>query len=111
MVEESVEHAFTDLAARRWIEARLKANEVLSATRKGLADCAGELETDYVARAQVALAEVESALATETPANGAGDLKRLQAAVAKLDEVTRPLADLLMDKAMDAMLRKKGILQ
>ena len=33
MVEESVEHAFTDLAARRWIEAKLKANEVLTATR------------------------------------------------------------------------------
>src|SRR5205807_3875120 len=44
MVEESVEHAFEDLAARRWIEAKLKANQLLSATRKGLADCAEELE-------------------------------------------------------------------
>ena len=35
MVEESVEHAFEDLAARRWIEARLKAGELISATRKG----------------------------------------------------------------------------
>ena len=29
-----VEHAFDDLAARRWIEAKLKANETLAATRK-----------------------------------------------------------------------------
>src|SRR5204862_3557624 len=47
MVEESVEHAFEDLAARRWVEAKLKANQLIAATRKGLADCAGELDRDY----------------------------------------------------------------
>ena len=50
MVEESVEHAFDDLAARRWIEAKLRATETLAATRKALADCAGEMETGYRAR-------------------------------------------------------------
>jgi hypothetical protein len=35
-------------------------------------------------------------------------LKRLQAACARLDEATKPLADLLMDKAMEAMLRRRG---
>ena len=35
MVEESVEHAFDDLATRRWVEQKLKANELLVATRKG----------------------------------------------------------------------------
>src|SRR5713101_4870575 len=44
MVEESVEHAFEDLAARRWIEAKLKATELIAATRKGLADCAEAIE-------------------------------------------------------------------
>src|SRR5262249_50458937 len=29
MVEQSVEHAFEDMAARRWVEARLKADELL----------------------------------------------------------------------------------
>src|SRR6267154_6710635 len=47
MVEESVEHAFEDLAARRWVEARLKADQLISATRKGLVDGANELEPDY----------------------------------------------------------------
>ena len=41
MVEESVEHAFDDLAARRWIEAKLKANETLAATKNALADLRG----------------------------------------------------------------------
>jgi hypothetical protein len=51
---------------------------------------------------------VEGALATESISTGSGDLKQLQSACAKLDEVTKPLADLLMDKAMEAMLRKRG---
>jgi molecular chaperone DnaK len=110
MVEESVEHAFTDLAARRWIEAKLKAHETLAATRKAIADFGGEIETGYRGKIEAATSEVESALTTES-SSGSGDLKKLQASVAALDEATRPLADLLMDKAMDAMLRKRGLLQ
>jgi molecular chaperone DnaK len=111
MVEESVEHAFTDLAARRWIEARLRANETLAATRKALADWAGEIEADYRAKIEAAARETEAALTTENPETGAGDLKQLQTAIATLNEVTKPLADLLMDKAMEAMLRKRGVIQ
>jgi molecular chaperone DnaK len=111
MVEESVEHAFEDLAVRRWIEAKLKANETLAATRNALVNCAGEIETDYRARIEAAVREVELALATENPSAGAGDLKLLQTAIAALDEITKPLAELLMDKAMEAMLRKRGVIQ
>jgi molecular chaperone DnaK len=110
MVEESVEHAFDDLAARRWIEAKLKATETLTATRKAVANHGGEMEGDYRAKIEAAAREVESALATET-GGGSGDLKRLQASVAALDETTKPLADFLMDKAMEAMLRKRGLIQ
>src|SRR5262249_4127534 len=67
MVEESVEHAFEDLAARRWIEAKLKANELISATRKGLGDCAGELDADYKMQLEAALQKVEAALTNEDP--------------------------------------------
>jgi molecular chaperone DnaK len=108
MVEEAVEHAFDDLAARRWVEQKLKANELLTATRNGLGTCARELAADYVSEVEAALAAVEVALATETLAAGAGDLKSLQESCAGLDEVTKPLADLLMDRAMEAMLRRRG---
>lgn len=108
MVEESVEYAFDDLAARRWVEQKLKANELLSATRKGLANCVGELEADYVSQVEAVLKSVEAALATENSNTGSGDAKLLQTACAGLDEATKPLADLLMDKAMEAVLRKRG---
>ena len=81
---------------------------MLSAARKGLSSCAAELEADYIAQVETVLKSVEIALATEHPGTGAGDVKQLQSACAALDEATKPLADLLMDKAMEAMLRKRG---
>jgi molecular chaperone DnaK len=111
MVEESVEHAFDDLAARRWIEAKLRASETLMAVRKALADCANEIEPDYREKIEFAAREAESVLAAENSEAGAGDLKKLQAAMAALDEITKPLADLLMDKAMETLLRKRGLIQ
>jgi molecular chaperone DnaK len=111
MVEESVEHAFDDLAARRWIEAKLKAGETLAATKKAIADCAGEIENDYREKIESAARDVERILAAENPESGSGDLKQLQSAIAALDETTRPLAELLMDRAMEAMLRKRGLIQ
>jgi len=111
MVEESVEHAFTDLAARRWVEAKLRAEETLAATRKALAEYSGEMEAEYRQQIAMTVQVVESALATGDAKTGAGDLKQLQTALAALDEVTKPLADLMMDRAMEAMLRKRGVIR
>ena len=111
MVEESVEHAFEDLAARRWIEGALKAREALAATRKGLADFGAELELSNRGQIEAAMTELEAALATENAETQPGDLARLKAAGAALDEATRPLADLMMDNAMAALLRKRGLIE
>jgi molecular chaperone DnaK len=111
MVEESVAHAFEDLDARRWIEAKLKANDALAATKKALAAHAGEIEENYRRQIETAAGGVEGAIAVDDSKAGAGELKRLQSAVAALDEATKPLADFLMDKAMEAMLKKRGIIQ
>jgi len=110
MVEESVEHAFDDLAARRWIEAKLKANETLAATKNALAACANDFGKDYYGKIEIAALEVEKVLAEEN-SSGSGDLKSLQSAIVALDEITKPLADLLMDKAMEAILKKRGLIQ
>ena len=110
MVEESVEHAFDDLASRRWIEARLKAVETLKATRAGLAEYGNEIDPQHRVAIEDALGEVEKALATESAENQSGDLHKLKSAHAALDEATKPLADLMMDKAMEAMLRKRGLI-
>lgn len=110
MVEESVENAFDDLAARRWIEARLRASELVAATEKALQDCAEELDTLYRGKVLEGLAAVKSTLAEEDQSTQTGDANKLQAVCAALDEMTAPLAETLMDKAVESMLRKKGIL-
>jgi molecular chaperone DnaK len=111
MVEESVEHAFTDFAARRWIEAKLKANAALAATKDALTTGADGIDQEYREKIGTAMREVELVLAAEDPESSSGDLKKLQAAVAVLDEVTRPLAEFLMDQVMEEMLRKRGLIQ
>ena len=111
MVEESVAHAFEDLAARRWIEAKLKAEETLTATKNALAACANDIEPDYRRQIEAAAAEVEKILAIEDSQAGAAELKQLQTAAAALDQITKPLADFLMDKAMESLLKKRGVIQ
>ena len=111
MVEESVEHAFEDLASRRWIEAALRARETLAATRKALTDFGAELDDATRGRIGTAAAAVDRALATENPATQSGDTASLQTSVAELDEATRPLADLMMDHAMAGLLRKRGLIE
>ena len=110
MVEESVEHAFDDLRARQWIEAKIRAGETITATRKTMAEYASELEADYKTQLDAALEDIESVLSTEDPRTKTGDPKKLKDATVKLDEITKPLADHAMDKAMEAMLKKRGLI-
>ena len=111
MVEESVEHAFEDLAARRMVEAKLKAEQLVAATRKALKDCSADIEPGYGQRIEAALGAVETAMKSEQADSGSGDTKQLQAACSALDEITKPLAEMVMDRAMEALLRKRGVLK
>jgi molecular chaperone DnaK len=110
MVEESVEHAFEDLRARQWIEGKVRAQETTAATRKALAECAEEIDGEYRMKVELSLKAVEVLLAGEDVLAGSGDTAKLKAALAELDEATQPLADLLMDKAVEAALRKRGVI-
>ncbi len=111
MVEESVEHAFEDLAARRWIEAKLKARQLISATRKALKDCAAELDPKYAGQVEDALRKLELLTLRDAPVIEAAEFKALQSASLALDEITKPMAEILMDRAMEALLRKRGVLK
>jgi molecular chaperone DnaK len=111
MVEESVEHAFDDLAARRWVEAKLRAQQTLDAARKGLEEARGELDELTRSGIESAIASTDAALSTESSATETGDLNRLKAAIQVLDTATQPLADLLLDRAMEAALRKRGVVR
>ena len=89
----------------------MKARELMVATRKALIDCASELDPSYRSELEAALARLEAVAGSGKAEHGPGDLKELQAACAALDEVTKPMAEVLMDKAMETLLRRRGVIQ
>ena len=104
MVEESVEFAFDDMDVRRWVESSMKAEEAIKAARAGMEEFADELDNaEEIAAAITAIEMVVEAGNSET-----GNLHQLKEAVAELDAASLPLADLIMNRAMEAMLRKRG---
>ena len=109
MIEESVEHAFDDIEERRWIEAKLRIEQTVEATLKGLEAYGSQLPKKQCGEIEAALTEAESLL-TEKEKGGAVTAASLKEFNAKLDSVTQPLADLMMDKVMEQMLEKKGVL-
>ena len=109
MIEESVEHAFDDIEERRWIEAKLRAEQTVTATRKGLESLGGELADDQRGAIESALATVELLLA-KRGRDEAVTAAELKEANGNLDDATQPLAELMMDRVMAEMLEKRGVL-
>lgn len=108
MVEESVEHAFEDLNTRRWVEACLRADNLVKATQQGLAGCGDRLPDAMRDAIKVAMTDLIRVSSREDSETGAGDLAALASAIRKLDEATTPMADLLMEQVMEMMLKQQG---
>ena len=103
MIADSVEHAFDDFHERRLIEATLKANEMKPAVRHALDAAGSELSAEERAEIERRLADLNRALAGES-------LPALQEATSALDDATQTLATILMERAMEDALRKKGVI-
>jgi molecular chaperone DnaK len=95
MLEDSLEHAFEDVNARVFTEAKLKAEELLPAVRAALEKSDALLSPDEKAEIAARQQEVERALAL-------GAAQPLRAAIAALDQATQRLAALLIEQAMRA---------
>jgi molecular chaperone DnaK len=89
MLEDSLEHAFEDMAARVWTEARMKAEEMLPAVDAAMGMVGAELDTAERGEVEAALAGVRAALG-----GGRGDV--LKAATQRLDDATQRLATLMV---------------
>jgi molecular chaperone DnaK len=93
MLAGSLEHAFEDMDARIFTEARLKAEEMLPAVEAALAQLAGELPPDEIAGIRHQTAEVTAALQSK-------ETVRLKQTLANLDNATQSLATRLIERAM-----------
>ena len=105
MISESIDHAFEDMNERIWTEARLKAEELLPAVDQALDQLGAELSSEEVQLTQTCAAQVKNLL--HAPEH---DVKALKAATQTLDEATQQLAVMLVDKAMEESLQRRGIL-
>jgi molecular chaperone DnaK len=98
MIAESVEHAFEDMHERVWTEAKLKAEELLPAVDAALAQLGESAEVRECA------AEVRRLL--DSPEHNAAALK---SANQKLDDATQSLAVMLIERAMEESLVRRGL--
>lgn len=93
MISASVDHAFEDMDARIFTEARLKADEMLPAVEAGLQSVGDML--DESERSRITLLSDKVRRAVE-----AKDTRALKEAVEELDDATEQLATLLLERAM-----------
>jgi Fe-S protein assembly chaperone HscA len=103
MLEESIDFAEQDFAARQLIEARNEAETILRATEKSLADEASRempvTERRAIGRAMTALRDA---------AEGA-DYKLVRARIDELNRATAHLAELLMNSVLHATVEGKRL--
>jgi molecular chaperone DnaK (HSP70) len=108
MLLDSFEHAEADFAARLIIEARNEAESVITATQKSLrapeyaAIAAEELKPGERERIDAALADLRAVL------NGP-DREAIQDKTHTLNDVTRHLAEVMMNRSVQAALSGKNV--
>lgn len=95
MVSESVDHAFADMSARIFVEAKLKAEELLGALGPALAEVGDVLSADDLSVVRRAESEVRKQLDSAAPSGAL-----LKAAVEELDDATEQLAAQIVERAM-----------
>ncbi|MDB6007666.1 MAG: Molecular chaperone DnaK, partial [Prosthecobacter sp.] len=105
MISESVDFAFEDMNERIWTEAKLKAEELLPAVDAALTQLGDSISAEEHAEV-VSLAIAVRAL-LDAPDH---DAKALKAATQLLDDATQSLAVMLIDRAMDESLARRGLI-
>ncbi|WP_395739026.1 Hsp70 family protein [Prosthecobacter sp.] len=105
MIAESVDFAFEDMNERIWTEARLKAEELLPAVDAALSQLGDALSSEEKAGVISQAAAVRALLAATDH-----DAKALKAATQLLDDATQSLAVMLIDRAMEESLARRGLI-
>jgi len=107
MLLESFEHAETDVETRILIETRNEAETIVRATEKSLRN--PDLEQAKEDLAPGELAAIESALADLRSVLTSGDRAVLEAKTKVLNDVTRHLAEVMMNRGVRAALAGKSV--
>ncbi|MBE7496791.1 MAG: Hsp70 family protein [Verrucomicrobiaceae bacterium] len=104
MIAESVEFAFDDMNERIWTEARIKAEELLPAVDAALAQLGDSISESETQEVREHAAKVRQILDSADH-----DARALKAATQQLDDATQTLAVMLIDRAMEESLARRGL--
>lgn len=104
MIAESVDFAFEDMNERIWTEAKLKAEELLPAVDAALSQLGDAISAEESASVLQHAAEVRRLLESAEH-----DARALKTATQQLDDATQTLAVLLIDRAMEESLVRRGL--
>jgi chaperone protein DnaK len=102
MISDSFKFAADDLKARQLIEARTDAEAILAATEKALAHGGHLIEQAEIESIRRAQATLKTAMAGE-------DHRVIRAKIAELEQITRHLAEVLMDDSLKQALRDRPL--
>jgi molecular chaperone DnaK len=103
MLEESIEFAEKDFSERQLIEARNEAESILHATDKALAGAEpGELPDDERIAITAGVEALRAAMA-------GADYKLIRARTDELNQATMPLAERMMNRAVEAAVKGKRL--
>ena len=104
MLMDSITHAREDMAQRALVEAQTEARQILETTERFIDKNASLLTTAELENTRTA-ADVLKHLA-ET-----GNKDEIHAAIERLNEISRPYAERVMDKAISTAMKGKNIME
>jgi molecular chaperone DnaK len=102
MIEESLEHAEEDVQSRMLIDARNEADTVLRSTERALEQGRSLIGHDETERIRTAVGQLRAAREGD-------DVSAIREATSRLDEVTRHLAEALMDSTLREALKNRRV--
>jgi molecular chaperone HscA len=102
MLMDSITHAKEDMHTRAVVEAKTEARQIIEATRQFITKNKGFLTNEELMETEQAIKDLEQKLHTD-------DKDQLHAAIEKLNEISRPYAERVMDIAISQAMKGKKI--
>ena len=102
MLMDSIEHAKEDMQVRASVEARTEAEQLLDTTLQFINKNRSYLSEEEITATQLAMKELQDVLKT-------GNKDQVHIAIEKLNEISRPYAERLMNTAIGVAIRGKTI--
>jgi molecular chaperone HscA len=102
MLMDSVTHAKEDMQTRALVEAQTEARQILDTTSQFILKNKSILTTEELAQTATAMEELNKLIQS-------GNKDTIHAAIEKLNEISRPYAERLMDKAISTAMKGKQI--